>query len=267
MKTRGLAQLASIVLAFWSFTASAGSLQASEFRRDPAAVAAFAKQVEKAAAERGARVFLLARQGRPASELPAGIRYTHVAFAVYSMITTEDGRAVPGYAIYNLYQSSERPDTSSLVTDYPVDFFAAAFDLKTEIIIPTPVLQQRLLAVIPSEAYRRVHNPRYSVLSNPFDPTYQNCTEFVLNVLNAAIYGTDDMRQIKTNLRAYFEPQPVDVSPVKLMLGSLLKAEVALSDHEGPVKIATFTTIARYMEKHGLVEEAITLRATNVVRP
>jgi hypothetical protein len=86
----------------------------------------FAKQVEKKLAKKGARV---ARVGRPAAKMPEGMHFTHVSFAVYSQITTYDGRVLPGYAIYNEYQSNDKPDTSSLVQDFPVDFFAGVAEL------------------------------------------------------------------------------------------------------------------------------------------
>lgn len=67
----------------------------------------FAKQEERALAAEGARVAILARMGRPLSEMPEGMHFTHAAFAVYSTITLADGTTVPGYAIYNLYQKMD----------------------------------------------------------------------------------------------------------------------------------------------------------------
>jgi len=63
------------------------------------------------------------RQSRPPTgKLPEGISWTHTGIAVYSLITTADGRQLPGYAMYNLYQRSKEPDKSDLIMDYPVDF-------------------------------------------------------------------------------------------------------------------------------------------------
>ncbi len=143
-------------------------------------IAALAKKVERAGAARGARVFILSRVGRPPAELPEGVNFTHAAFAVYSRIKTSDGRTVPGYAIYNLYQDDETPATSNLVQDYPLDYFAGVHALRSGVIIPNVALQKRLLQVISSDAYQKAHNSRYSVLSNPNDLRLQNCTEFVV---------------------------------------------------------------------------------------
>jgi len=241
--------------------AEAGSRQyeASASKYEMAELLAFSKKVERAAAKQGARVFIISRQGRPTSELPKGITYTHVGFAVYSSIRTEDGRNVPGYAIYNLYQDDENPGRSNLVVDYPVDYFAGAYTLKTSIIIPTVEMQKRLLKIITSGTYKNLHNPNYSVLANPGDTKYQNCTEHTLDVIQAAIYNTADKDEIKANTREYFTAQDVNISPLKLLFGSMFSPDVKIGDQGEQIRTATFTTIAAYMREYNLAKEIITL--------
>ena len=242
-----------------SFPVSASQAGSESVFFKPSEIAAFSKKVEKAVAEKGARVFIIARQGRPQDELPEGVNYTHAGFGVYSRITLQDGRVVPGYAMYNLYQRSDKPGASHLVVDYPLDFFAGVYKLKAGIIIPTPELQKRLLDVIFSESYEALHNPRYSVISNPFNSEYQNCTEHTLDLINAAIYNTSMIDKLKRISAVYYRPQQIKVNPLKLMLGSLFAEDVFTSDHSGPIAIATFTTIQRYLEKYGLVDSAMTV--------
>ncbi|MDD5295572.1 MAG: DUF2145 domain-containing protein [Rhodocyclaceae bacterium] len=216
----------------------------------PEQIIKFAKKVEKAMAAKGARVAILARMGRPLAEMPEGMHFTHVAFAVYSEITTQDGRKLPGYAIHNLYQEDGHPDVSSLVQDFPVDFFGGVAVLEAGILIPSPELQQRLLALIGTPTYKALHEPHYSVIANPYTLGRQNCTEFVLDVVNAAIYQTDDIGKIKNVEKQYFKAQKVNVSPFKLMLGSMFSTEVAMSDHNGEASTATFETISAYLSKY-----------------
>lgn len=230
---------------------SSGSSQTGEVLHYSAEqIIKFAKKVEKTMADKGAYVAILARMGRPRSELPEGMHFTHVAFAVYSEITINDGRKVPGYAIYNLYQKDGQPDVSALVQDFPVDFFAGVAELEAGIIIPSAELQKRLLEVIGSPVYSTLHEPHYSVIANPYTLGKQNCTEFVLDVTNAAIYQTDDIGKIKANEKAYFVGQKVNVNPFKLMLGSMFTKEVSTSDHQGATVTATFETISKYLEKY-----------------
>ncbi len=254
----------TILLAFLVIGANAFAISGSQAGGEPVfftpdQIGAFAKQVEMTVAEKGARVFIIGRQGRPAEELPEGIHYTHTAFGVYSRITMEDGSVVPGYAIYNLYQRQSEPDVSDLVVDYPVDFFAGVYELRAGIIIPSPELQRRLLDVISSATYSALHNPHYSVIANPFNSQYQNCTEHTLDVLNAAIYQTADIEELKRNAAAYFRPQRIKVNPLKLILGSLFMEDLFVSDHPGPVATSTFTTIQRYLREYNLVDTVLTI--------
>lgn len=237
-----------------------GSSAASEaIHFTPEQIIKFAKQVEKTLAAKGAHVAILARMGRPASELPEGMHFTHVAFAVYSQITTADGRRIPGYAIYNLYQEDKHPDVSDLVQDFPVDFFSGVAVMEAGIIIPSAELQQRLLDVINSPVYAALHDPHYSLIANPYTLGRQNCTEHTLDVINAAIYQTGDIKKIKANEKAYFEAQPVNVNPFKLALGSLFSAEVSTSDQPGKPVTATFETIAKFLQKYDTGSEVMTI--------
>ena len=222
-------------------------------------IAAFSKKMEKELAKHGARVAIVARTGRPSQDLPAGVRYTHVAFAIYSMIEMESGTRQPGYAIYNLYQQADKPGRSQLIQDYPFDFFAAVPELRAGIIIPVPQLQQRLLQLITSDSYESLHNPVYSLLANPFNNQTQNCTEFTLNVLQASIYQTDEIDMIKRSLNDHFSPYRVKVNPLKLAAGAILADGVALTDHPGPVQTTTFTSIASYLQQFDLVDKIIEL--------
>ncbi len=233
--------------------ANAGSNQATEAKFEPKEVATFAKNVEKYAAKKGARAFIIARVGQPKSKLPKGIDFTHTAIAVYSEVTLSNGKKAKGYAIHNLYQDAKNSNKSTLVTDYPVDFFWGVHELKAGIIIPTPALQQKLIEVISSGKSQALHNPKYSLVANPFNNKYQNCTEHTLNIINAAIYQTTDMKQLKANTKAYFEPQRVHVSRFKLSLGSMFADGVTTKDHKGKVKTASFGSIAKYLEKYQLL--------------
>jgi hypothetical protein len=251
----------------WATQANAGSQQSAEIQHKPEDIATFAKGVEKYAAAKGAQAFIIARVGRPVEDLPRGIFYTHTAIAVYSAITLGDGSVVNGYAIHNLYQDAEDKTRSNLITDYPVDFFWGAYELKAGIIIPTPELQQQLITLISRGDNHTLHNPKYTVLASPFNSMYQNCTEHTLDMLNAAVYKTTNIAQLKVNTQAHFEAQRVHTSRFKLMLGSALMKDVTTRDHKGKVRTATFTSIANYLQKYSLSEHAVTLNKNLVAKP
>lgn len=249
-----------LVLLLTSFTTTAGSRREAlnpQFNQQQ--LFDFSKQVERTAANLGARVFLLARVGRASAQLPKGIEYSHTGIAVYSMITTAEGKKVPGYSIYNLYQNEQDPSKSELVTDYPVDFFAGAHQLKAGIVIPTMALQKKLLTLMASGDFNALHNPNYSLLANPFNSQFQNCTEFTLDLLNAAIYQTDDIKQLKANSKAHFTAQRVKQSGFKLAMAAWLMDDLSLKDHDKKVHTATFSTIARYLQDNDLVKTQLTV--------
>ena len=245
--------------------AMAGSTQGEPPKFEVKQVSTFAKQVEKYAASKGARVFIIARVGRFEKSLPKGVIFTHTALAVYSDIELRDGNIVKGYAIHNLYQNSEKLDLSTLVTDYPLDFFMGAFTLKAGIIIPEPALQQRLLTLISRGDDKLLHNPHYSVLSNPFNNKLQNCTEYTLDLINAAIYQTTDGAQLKKNAKAHFTGQLVRINPLMLMLASMFKDDITTKDHHGKIYTATFSTIGAYLKKNELAAQSIILDEKGVI--
>jgi len=245
----------------------AGSAAPEDAIFEPEQITTFAKQVERFAASNGARAFIIARQGRPEDELPEGIQFTHTAIAIYSTITLENGKTAKGYAIHNLYQQADKVDRSELVVDYPVDFFWSAKSLKAGVLIPTPALQQKLIALVMSDKDEQLHNPKYSAISNPFNAVLQNCTEYTLDILNAAIYDTTDTQRLKANAKAHFTPTEVKENPMKIALGSVVKADISIRDHTDTIATATFTSIAGYLNENALSTLAVTFEGEDNVTP
>lgn len=251
------------VSVFFVSTLFAGSSQSGgEIHYKPEEIIKFAKKVEKTLAKKGARIAIIGRVGRARKDLPEGISFTHTALIVYSQITTNDGRKLPGYVIYNLYQRADQLNVSDLIIDYPVDFFAGVEELEAGIIIPKPELQRKLLQVLASSTYKQLHNSNYSVIANPFTEGFQNCTEHTLDVITAAIYNTDDLKVIKANQKAYFTPQEVNVNPLKLFLGSMFIDDVTTSDHPDTPVTTTFTTIEKFLKKYNLASESFIIKPT-----
>lgn len=232
--------------------ASAGSSEAGSPTLPAADVAAFANAVQRDLAARGAHVAIVSRVGRDPRQLPAGIRYTHVSYWVYSQIKLADGRSGRGYHVYNLYQLNDDASRSHLVQDRPADFFAGAHSLDAGIIIPDVRLQKKLLKVISSPTYAALHNASYSVLANPNTGQFQNCTEHTLDVLFASLYGTDDAAQIKANITAHFEPQKIQIGGFKRLMAPVASKALTTADHGDKIATATFSSIARFMEANKL---------------
>lgn len=249
----------AIVIALMPALARAGSSEAGAPILPADKVAAFAAHVETELAARGAHVAIVARTGRDPNVLPEGIDYTHVAYWVYSQNTRADGSVYYGYRVYNLYQTSDDETRSSLVQDSPADFFAGAWKLDAGVIVPDARLQKKILGVISSPTYAALHNANYSVLANPRTTRFQNCTEHTLDVMMAAIYQTGDRAQIKANISAYFEPQPIQLGGLKRTLASVASGALTTADHGRQVGTATFGSIARFMERNDLAAQVVRL--------
>lgn len=219
-------------------------------------IATLSKGLERELAAEHAQVALIARVGLSPKILPPGVNYSHAGFAVYSRIKTQDGRLVPGYAVYNLYQGKDRNGISYLAQDYPVDYLSVSQILKVGVLIPNKKLQHALLKTIFSNAYNSLHNENYSVLSNPFNNDFQNCTEFVLDVIFSSIYKTVNKQKIKTIIAAYYKPQPILVDQFRLKMSANVMPDVSISDHDGPIATTTFTSILRFLSEYNIVDEA-----------
>ncbi|RKR00128.1 DUF2145 domain-containing protein [Maricaulis maris] len=222
----------------------------------------FSKQVERELAERGAYIALVFRSGRPRDDLPDGVRYTHAAFWVYGPVTEFDGSQGHGYAVYNLYHGQADPTRSYLAQDWPLDFMRGDAVGEVGVIIPSEAMQIRLLDVLASDQYDNLHQPAYSLLSNPSDLRYQNCTEFMLDVIAAAAWLTDDRTRIKINLDAYFAPTLVRLGWWQRLTAGWFDPRIRLDDQaSGPVEIASFTSIADFMLAFELAEESFEIQA------
>lgn len=233
----------------------AGSTENAPAQLPKDQIATYSNKLQKDLVARGARVAIVSRIGRDPDTLPDGINYTHVAYWVYSRLSHEDGSTSTGYRVYNLYQQADDDTSSRLVQDSPADFFAGAYKLDAGVIVPDPRLQQKLLGTIASPTYNALHNSSYSVLANPADPRFQNCTEHTLDVLMASLYDIENRDQIKANIAAHFEPQHVRIGGLKRMLAPASSAALTTKDHGSKIETATFSSIARFMSGHDLSDQ------------
>ncbi len=224
----------------------------------PEQAASFSKQVERDLASKGARVAMVFRAGRMRDQLPEGISYTHGAFWVYRTIKTADGGSQQGYAVYNLYAGDGKNWSkveSRLVQDYPLDFTRGSTVNDMAVIIPSPEMQRRIIAVIDSPTYEKVHNPAYSLVANPWSRKYQNCNNFMLNVMGAAIWETDDPNQITADLKAHYKPTIVKANAVLRLFGPIADQRLRTDDQKGPIRTATYESLATFMQENKLLQE------------
>ena len=229
----------------------------------PVQAAAFSKEIEDDLAARGTRVAMVFRTGRPRSKLPKGIAYTHGGFWVYRSIRTSDGRQLNGYAVYNLYAGDGKAwpdDQSHLVQDWPVNFTIGSAVDDVAVIVPSPEMQRRIMAVIDSPQYEQLHNPAYSLISNPWSGKYQNCNDFMLDVIASGLWSTTDAAQIRSDERAHFTPTVVQAGGLMRLFGPLVDKRIKTDDQSGPIRTATYESMAQFLRDNGLLEAAYILQ-------
>ena len=224
-------------------------------------VQAFANEVNLQLDTRKANVALIARCGRLRKDMPRGIEFTHVGIAVFEAVKRDDGRVGHTYSVYNLYQGLDGDKGKShLVQDFTFDMCAGAVEPEIGVIIPSPALQARLLAAVRSPAYAAMHNVDYNLIANPAVDQYDNCVTHTLKILFAAIYQTDEETRVYENIRRYFEPESIRLSIVE-RIGAQFMSDIHTADQRGRnVKTATFGSLRRFLEKHGLMEDYFIVR-------
>jgi hypothetical protein len=180
-------------------------------------------------------------------------------------ITLATGESERGYAVYNLYSGDgERlPRTQSyLHQDFPLDFVRASAVDDVAIAIPSPEMQRRIMHIMASPAYERLHVREYSLISNPLEPRYQNCNEFMLDVVGAAAWGTEDYAQIKANLQRHFRPTRVRANLLQRVFGPMVDETLRLDDHRGRIGTVTYESMADFLVRNELAQECYILQRT-----
>ena len=224
------------------------------------AIRDFALKVNDELDAKQVNVAIIARSGRPRSELPEGVSYTHVAFAVFEPVRGADGEVFHTYTIYNLYQGAEgRLDRSYLKQDLTYDFVAGIAEQDVAICVPVDELQQRILRVIRSPAYAALHNPDYNVVTNPWVDRFDNCVSHTLKVCMAAVYETDERERLYGNIRKYFRPTRVRFGPVKSFGSHFVEGLSRADRHPSGPQTATYDSLKVFLEENGLVKEAFTV--------
>jgi len=218
----------------------------------------FSKEIERALAKKQARIGLVFRSGRERDQLPEGVKYTHGAIWVYQPIQKADGSIMKGYAVYNLYHGDGEtlPKTQSyLAQDFPFDFVSGTKVDDVGVIIPTQEMQKRIFKLMGSDDYDAMHVKDYSLIANPHDARFQNCNEFLLDVIASAAWQTTDYKQIKANLTEHFEPQQIEAGVLKRIFAPWADSRLKMQDQRKGIQTVTYASIAKFMDDYEMSEE------------
>lgn len=211
----------------------------------------YGQQILDELTRKDVKLAIVSRSGQAREKLPEGVMFTHSAF----FRRNDTG----GYDVYNLYHGEDDRLRSSLVTDTPADFLRLLKEKDGGILIPDAATQDILYAHIESPAYAAVHQADYSLISNPFDLRWQNCNEFMLYAVAAAIWDTKDRPALLSKLRETITPTELKVSPLRRHYGPMIDERLILDDHGERVLTTTFGTLTQLFEATGRLDESYVL--------
>jgi hypothetical protein len=187
---------------------------------------ALAKKTYEALDASGAAVALVARAGQDLSKY--GQHYSHLGIAL------RDHPAGRWTVVHALNACGTV--NSDLYNEGIGNFFLTdLYRYEARILLPGPALQARLAGVMAGRAPRRMHEPRYNMLSYVYATRYQNSNQWVLELLasaGAAPGQVETRAEAQAWLKArHYDPATVEI-PAAVRLGArMLRANVAFDDH------------------------------------
>lgn len=176
----------------------------------------------------GVELAIIARVGSDQSD--RGLKYTHAGLA---------WRDHPK-GLWTVVQELNECGTSrsDIFDQGLMQFFLDdPFNYDAQVIVPTENLRRSLVEILANGDARRVHEPKYSVISYPRSTLYQNSNEWVLEVIamaqgklrEQAILNRADAQRLHAALG--YRGSKVEVGFFEQILGDLFKPNVSFSDH------------------------------------
>jgi hypothetical protein len=235
--------------------------------RRPPLARAFAGALSDELLRRDVHAALVFRAGMRRRDLPPEVAYTHGGIFIRGDHSPEQPGAADAYDVYGMFAGNgvAVPRWRSMLTvESPFDFMTRAIEDDVGVVVPTPDIQDKLIAVVGSPTYEALRIDRYSVVANPFARKYQNCDVFVLYLVAAAAWGLSDPAEIAERLRPVFKPTVLRAARLIRALAPFVDRRVSMDDQRGQVITATYESIARFMLAEGLASDRFVQDAPTV---
>ncbi|WP_395669862.1 DUF2145 domain-containing protein [Rhodoferax sp.] len=184
------------------------------------------------------QVGLVARVGQDLSKY--GLRYSHIAF-VRKDAASGQWRIVH---LLNACNSNQSAIWNEGLANFFLDDLHA---YEAMLIVPSPALQAKLLAIVDSEsAVLNMHQPLYNMLAYPFSDKYQNSNQWALELLAQALSQQAAMvtpvanrKQAQQWLKlTNYEPTTLKLGAMTRLGARVFKANVAFDDHPNERRFA-----------------------------
>jgi hypothetical protein len=194
-----------------------------------------------------AKLVLIGRVGSDLSK--HGLRYSHAGFAWRD---SPKGRWIVTHLLNHCGSA-----TSALFEEGLGNFFMDdPFVYEAIVAVPSPALQERLVAVLDSPLPLALYTPAYSMIAHPFSTRYQNSNQWLLELSAAGLAN----RQIFNRADAHrwlresdYAASSVAISAMERIGAGLFSANVRFDDHEfherssGRYKIVSVESVINYI--------------------
>lgn len=221
--------LATAIGLSWS-GARAGQACGERAAATPQALAqglALGERVRDQLERSGASAALVARVGLDLSEY--GQRYTHMGVAVRDHVRRR-------WQVLHLFnpcgKSESEISVQPLEQFYEVDLFAP----EALVLTPGYALQASIREAFMNPATTRaLHRPAYNMIAHPFNTSFQNSNQWILEMLALALDRSGGIRDRPAAqawlMRAGFEPGTIRISNLRRTGARLFSAHVSFADH------------------------------------
>ncbi len=195
------------------------------------------------------RVAIVARAGADLSK--HGLVYSHAGFVLRNHPL---GR---WRVVHELnHCGTER---SELFVEGLINFFTDdPFELRALILVPKLALQRPIERELLQGLGRRLHEPRYNMIANPYSTRYQNSNQWLLEIIVSAesmFLAADNRGDAQRLLRwSKFTPDMIPISGAKQLAANLFRANVRFDDHseesrrDGRFPVVSVRSIRRYLQ-------------------
>ncbi len=206
----------------------------------------------------GAQVVVLARAGQDLRQ--HGLRYSHLGFAYKE----PDGWRV-------LHKLNDCGSAQSAIYRQGVgDFFLdTPHELVAAVVVPTEVLQQRLMPVLRHASSRaHLHTRAYSMVAHPWAVRYQQSNQWAIELMASVMAPevTDRASAQRWLRQAGYQPTELRVSMLSRLGARMTMANVAFDDHpdalrySGRIQTVTVDSVFAWLQRSGWAQDEWVVR-------
>jgi len=210
----------------------------------------------------GASLALIARAGQDLTKW--GLHYSHMG------LVWRDHPKGKWTVVHELNQCGTA--TSEIYDEGLGNFFLDdLWRMEAVILVPSPEMQQRLVAVLSTQKHVPFHQSRYSMVAYPFSTRYQNSNQWMLEVLAAASVrdvSIDSREQAQSWLKmAGYQPTELKLDALTRLGARMTRANVAFDDHPNElrysdrIRTVTVDSVLRFVERREPAAQRIEIAA------